>query len=55
VTPEVPRAVKVWSDPLASLEPLDLSAAPLFGLNDARATTPADNAIDPDWLLSSLS
>jgi hypothetical protein len=57
VTPEVPpRAVKVWSDPLASLEPLELSAAPPpFGLNDSTASALVDNAIDPDWLLSSLS
>jgi hypothetical protein len=55
VTPEAPRAVKVWSDPLASLEPLELSVGPPFGLNDSRATALADNAIDPDWLLSSLS
>jgi hypothetical protein len=49
VTPEAPpRAVKVRSDALASLEPLELS------LVTSRSTAMMENAIDPDWLLSSL-
>jgi hypothetical protein len=48
VTPEAPpRAVKVRSDALVSLEPLELSL-------NSRTTAVMENAIDPDWLLSSL-
>jgi hypothetical protein len=50
VTPKAPpRAVKMRSDSLASLEPLELC------LNKSRTTAVMENAIDPDWLLSSLS
>jgi hypothetical protein len=49
VTPKTPpRAIKVRSDALASLEPLELS------LVTSRSTAVMENAIDPDWLLSSL-
>jgi hypothetical protein len=56
VTPEAPpRAVKVRSDSLVSLEPLALSAAPPSHLNDLMATAVVENVIDPDWLVSNLS
>jgi hypothetical protein len=56
VTPEAPpRAVKVRSDSLFSLEPLDLAVAPPSRLNDSMATAVVENVIDPDWLVSNLS
>jgi hypothetical protein len=56
VTPEaLPRAVKVRRDSLVSLEPLDLAMAPSSRLNSSMATAAAENVIDPDWLVSSLS